>query len=115
MKFLFAIVLATTMAAGDGFDGHGNNPGGPWLQGVSIAGVDLAIPCSVVFALEVVMGGEMNPANECAELAMLICGEGRICCIKLRGSNGDYVCEFSCQDGHGGCQPCWGDPPNDNT
>jgi len=112
MKFVIGLVLATTLAVGDGFDSHGNNPA-PWLQGVSIAGVELALPADVVFALEVVMGGEINPASDCAELAMLICGEGRICCFKISGSNGDVECSFSCQDAHGNCQPC-GDPPDEN-
>lgn len=107
MKFLLAAAVTTMLvaASGDGLDGHGNNPD-PWVVDVNIAGVELAVPLNVVILLELLGGDYSTPATDCADDAIRLCGEGRICCFRISGTNGDYDCSFSCQDIDGHCQPC---------
>jgi hypothetical protein len=115
MKFLFALALVTALAAGGSAPGHGNNPdleahgNNPTWQwaGVNIAGTDMAIPGDLYIILQMLAPGLCGElATGCADLAVTICGEGRVCCFCVVGSNGDESCFFSCQDSEGNCEPC---------
>ena len=97
-------------------DEHGNNP--RWV-GLDVAGTLFAIEADAYVilatlidldALAAVYGeGEAmaadGPAQQCAGLAILVCGEGQICCF-CYATNGNAACSFSCRDEDGGCEPC---------
>lgn len=88
---------------------HGNNPTWQWV-GVNIGGELFAMPGDEYLILSVLTdldGLTMTSGNaqQCAELAILICGEGQICCYCFSG-NGNQACSFSCQDSAGDCEPC---------
>ena len=80
-----------------------------WV-GVNIGGSLFAIPADQYEILSVLTDidrWQMTPNNAaaCADLAILICGEGRICCFCFSG-NSNQSCSYSCWDEHGDCQPC---------
>ena len=89
-------------------DEHGNNPR-QWV-GVNIGGELFAMPADeflILDALTDIDGLTMaaSDAQQCGELALLLCGEGNICCFCYSG-NGNQSCSFSCQDSAGDCEPC---------
>lgn len=96
---------------------HGNNPtidehsNQDWQwYGVSFAGSELiAIDGNVYELLTALYGpdwhGTKGNANQCAELAVLICGAGQVCCFCYSG-DGTQSCSFSCRDDSGSCEPC---------
>ncbi len=94
-------------------DEHGNNP--RWV-GLDVAGTLFAIPADAYVILSTLTGIEAladggeamaadGPAQQCAGLAILVCGEGMICCF-CYAANGNAACSFSCRDEDGGCEPC---------
>ncbi len=90
-------------------DEHGNNPTWQWV-GVNIGGELFAISNDeylILAALADIDGLAIAAGNaqQCGELAVLICGEGQICCFCYTG-NGNQSCSFSCQDDAGDCEPC---------
>ncbi len=95
-------------------DDHGNSPAQPmvlqWV-GVNIGGELFAMRSDeylILAALTDIDGWQMvspNNAAACGKLAVLICGEGQICCFCFTG-NGQQSCSFSCQDLAGDCEPC---------
>ncbi len=112
---LLTMLLATSLAMGHGNNPsvqHGNNP--TWI-GVNIAGAIFAVEEDVYAMLaaltditewnEVGAGGDdQGPAQDCAALAVLTCGEGRVCWVCYT-SDGNQSCSFACQDEAGGCEP----------
>ncbi len=88
---------------------HGNNPNLEWV-GVNIGGELFAMPADEYLILDALtdIGGltmAASDAQQCGELALLLCGEGNICCFCYSG-NGNQSCSFSCQDSAGDCEPC---------
>ena len=120
MKILDLVIVAALCAAPCIVAGHGNNPRHgtnttqpmffQWV-GVNIGGELFAVPSdqyAILSALTDINGWQMAaPSNAvaCGELAILLCGEGQICCFCFSG-NGQQSCSFSCQDDAGDCEPC---------
>ncbi len=108
-----------TAAVSDGGLGvHGNNPGQSNTQpiffqwiGVNIAGTLVAFTpdeyaiLSALTDIDSFAGRMLNNAGQCGELAVMLCGEGGICCFCYSG-NGNQSCSFSCQDAAGDCEAC---------
>ncbi len=109
MKFRHVLALGVALAFGapssglsdktTDLDSHGNNPY-QWA-GVSLAGIDFAIPYNWYWLLQQA-GGDLSPASNCVEILEATCGEGQICCICVYGNH----CSGSCRDANGDCQPC---------
>jgi hypothetical protein len=74
-----------------------------WIQYVQQPWHEIAMVCSPAYA------DLMSPLTQCAETAIMVCGEGQVCCLCVY----DESCSFSCRDANGGCDPCppCGDPP----
>ena len=92
-----------------GVDRHGNNPTWDWV-GVNVGGELFAMPADeylILSALTDIADAALAAGNagQCGELAILICGEGQICCFCYSG-DGVQSCSFSCQDAAGDCEPC---------
>ncbi len=117
MKILDLVIVAALCSApcivagyaDDMTDEHGNNPTWQWV-GVNIGGELFAMPADeylILAALTDIDGLVMSAGNaqQCGELALLLCGEGNICCFCFSG-NGNQSCSFSCQDSAGDCEPC---------
>ena len=119
MKILDLVIEAALCAAPCIVAGHGNNPSHgtnttqpmffQWV-GVNIGGELFAMPADeylILNALTDIDGLAMaaSDAQQCGELALLLCGEGQICCFCYSG-NGNQSCSFSCQDSAGDCEPC---------
>ena len=100
----FAIGLLSLLVALSAW-AHGNNPKFQWV-GVNLAGITVALPGDVADYIAVLYPDVLGPAEDCAELALQICGEGNVCCFCIIGHNGDHSCSFSCQDDNGDCEPC---------
>ena len=88
---------------------HGNNPNLEWV-GVNIGGELFAMPADEYLILDALtdidgLAVAASDAHQCGELALLLCGEGNICCFCYSG-NGNQSCSFSCQDSAGDCEPC---------
>lgn len=65
--------------------------------------LDRAFPDSFAAAADIGTG--------CSDRAKDLCGQddngiNRICCFCMCVDNGVEVCQFSCWDQHGNCQPC---------
>ena len=102
------IELAEALPDGKKPRKHGNNPWA-WV-GVNIGGEFFAMPGDEYLILAELGGfGDLalmaNNAGACADLSILICGEGQICCFCYSG-NGNQSCSFSCRDESGNCEPC---------
>ena len=120
MKILDLVIVAALCAAPCIVAGHGNSPrhGNNTTQpiffqwvGVDIGGELFAMPADEYLILSTLTDfGDMamaagGNAVDCGNLAVLICGEGQICCFCYSG-NGNQSCSFSCQDAAGDCAPC---------
>lgn len=105
MNRIIGIMLGATLLLAPGASGHGNNPGNSWV-GVSLGGIDFGMEPDVYTIVNTLWPDVLGVADDCANLAVRICGEGRVCCYCVVGSNGDTSCFFSCQDAEGHCEPC---------
>lgn len=54
-----------------------------------------------VDGVEWIMAGGVGPIQQCANLAIAVCGQGRVCSLSV--GHDPWVCTFTCQDSHGDC------------
>lgn len=102
------LLRVTALVSALGFSalalGHGNNPPlmdtQTWLKYVQSPWHQILMQTAPEYR------DVFSVATECAELAIITCGSGKVCCMCVSSSNGDVSCAFGCQDAEGNCQPC---------
>ena len=104
IAFLACIIVAATFAtSGTKDDNTGNAVRVDWVTVEPCLIVDLG-EIIVVFDLDGVKIVDGNgPIGECISGAVLACGEGNICWIRVTWRNGKSSCEFSCRAEDGSC------------
>ena len=62
---------------------------------------------------DVTMFASPSPMQACGNLALSICGNGNVCCVRVRTDE----CRFECRDEEGHCssRPCGDNPPDPGT
>jgi len=110
---ILAIAILTKRASADTTIVHGNNPS-TWN------GIPITEELRMAFSLyEAVTGSSVweaaTPIEQCTEAALLACGQGSICCVKIQSDNGVQSCTYCCHDGDGHCEHCQICYPNESV
>lgn len=87
--------------------GHGNNPKPSPAMTVVWGDVVLDEASVALFEMFAALGYDFaSPLQQCAETAVLTCGEGKVCCVKVEAGGTSQSCTFCCHDGNGECDHC---------